>query len=149
MPGSRMPSGFGTSARSVIWPDVVSTVRSENKSLPACAYSLPSSSTIRTLAASPPAARLSWPLASPLRSRSTSVVDWVKLTSIGLICWIIASGVASPWPTSAPSVTSARPMRPEIGAVTLAYPRLICAVCTAARPATSASACFCAATALT
>eukprot|EP01034_Spumella_vulgaris_P006239 gene6239-7949_t len=33
---------------------------------------------------------------------------------------MIASGVASFWPTSAPSVTSARPMRPEIGAVTVA-----------------------------
>ncbi|SVJ66126.1 Uncharacterised protein [Klebsiella pneumoniae] len=29
-----------------------------------------------------------------------------------------AISVASPCPTSAPSVTSARPMRPEIGAVT-------------------------------
>ena len=47
-----------------------------------------------------------------------SVVDCVKLTYIGLICWITASGVASPCPTSAPSVTSARPMRPEIGDVT-------------------------------
>ena len=37
---------------------------------------------------------------------------------MGLICWITANGVGSPWPTNAPSVTSARPMRPEIGAVT-------------------------------
>ena len=33
---------------------------------------------------------------------------------------ITAKGVGSPWPTSAPSVTRARPMRPEIGAVTVA-----------------------------
>ena len=31
-----------------------------------------------------------------------------------------ASAVVSPWPTRAPSVTSARPMRPEMGAVTAA-----------------------------
>jgi len=61
---------------------------------------------------------LNLPLAIARRRFSTSVVDCVKFTYIGLICWITASWVASPWPTSAPSVTSARPMRPEIGAVT-------------------------------
>jgi hypothetical protein len=51
--------------------------------------------------------------------------------------------------TSAPSVTSARPMRPAMGEVTVACPRLMRALRTAAVPAaTSASACFCAATAL-
>ena len=59
-------------------------------------------------------------LSKARRSRSTSFDDCVKLTYIGLICWISASGVASPCPTSAPSVTSARPIRPEIGAVTVA-----------------------------
>ena len=54
------------------------------------------------------------------RSAITSPADCVKLTYSGSICWTTASGVASPWPTSAPSVTSERPMRPEIGAVTLA-----------------------------
>ncbi len=39
------PSGLGTSARSVTWPVVGSTVRSENSSLPGVRYSLPSSST--------------------------------------------------------------------------------------------------------
>jgi hypothetical protein len=32
----------------------------------------------------------------------TSPADWVKLTYTGSICWITASCVASPWPTSAP-----------------------------------------------
>ena len=58
-PGSNSPLGLGTSARSVIWPVLASTVRSENSSLPARAYSLPSSSTTRTLTASLPAARCS------------------------------------------------------------------------------------------
>ena len=34
MPGSNRPAPFGTSARSVIWPEVGSTVRSLNSSLP-------------------------------------------------------------------------------------------------------------------
>jgi hypothetical protein len=103
----------------MIWPVVASTVRSENSSLPGNGYSLPSSSSTRTLADWSPA-RLKRPLSSARRSAMTSLADWVKFTYSGLICWISASGVASPWPTSAPSVTSERPMRPEIGAVTLA-----------------------------
>ena len=79
-PGSSSPLGLGTSARSVTWPVVESTVRSENSSLPGCAYSLPSSSTMRTLAASAPLARLNWPASSARRSFSTSLADWVKLT---------------------------------------------------------------------
>ena len=148
-PGSKMPVGLGTSARNVIWPVVASTVRSENSSRPGWAYSVPSSSTTRTLAASIPLACLNNPLASAARNFITSAADWVKLTYMGLICCTTANWVASPWPTSAPSVTSARPIRPEIGAVTAAYPKLMLAVCTLAlATATSASACFCAATAL-
>jgi len=52
-----------------------------------------------------------------LRSFMTSEADWVKLINIGSVCWITANWVASPWPTKAPSVTSARPMRPLMGAV--------------------------------
>ena len=36
IPGSSRPFGFGTSARSVIWPEVGSTLRSEKSSLPGC-----------------------------------------------------------------------------------------------------------------
>ena len=36
MPGSSRPVGFGTSARSVIWPEVGSTERSVKSSRPAC-----------------------------------------------------------------------------------------------------------------
>ena len=98
---------------------VASTVRSENSSLPGWGYSLPSSSTMRTLAASAPAL-LSCPVAMARLSFKASEADWVKFTYIGLICWITASCVASPCPTRAPSVTSARPMVPEMGAVTSA-----------------------------
>ena len=119
-PGKSVPSGLGTSARRVIWPEVASTVRSENSKRPARAYSLPSSNTKRTLAAWLPLARLSLPASKAWRSFITSPADWVKLTYIGLICCTTASGVASPWPTSAPSVTSARPMLPSMGAVTAA-----------------------------
>ena len=118
MPGSSRPPGLGSSARKVIWPEVASTVRSLNSSLPIWPYSLPSSSTTRTLAACAPGARASLPLSSALRRRSTSVVDWVKFTYIGFTCCTTASGVASPWPTSAPSVTSERPMRPAMGELT-------------------------------
>jgi hypothetical protein len=72
---------------------------------------------MRTCAPSAPA-RFSLPCSSARRRFSTSVADCVKFTYSGLICCTSASGVASPWPTSAPSVTSARPMRPEIGEVT-------------------------------
>ena len=44
-PGNSEPSGLGTSARSVIWPLVGSTDRSENSRRPAIGYSVPSSST--------------------------------------------------------------------------------------------------------
>jgi hypothetical protein len=119
-PGSSVPLGLGTSARSVICPVAGSTVRSEKSSLPALGYWVPSSRTRCTSTPSSPPARCRRPCASAWRSFMTSPADCVKLTNMGLICWIIASGVASPWPTSAPSVTSARPMRPLIGAVTLA-----------------------------
>jgi hypothetical protein len=50
--------------------------------------------------------------------------------------------------TSAPVVTTERPMRPEIGAVTSVWARLICADSSAAfAPSTSASACRSAASA--
>ena len=140
MPGSRVPSGLGTSARSVTWPVLSSTVRSVNSSAPLCGYSVPSSNWMRTLALSPwPSAALSLPLARPWRSFITADAGWVMFTYTGSICWTVASGVAAPWPTSAPSVTSARPMRPLMGEVTVAYDRLIWAVFRLAR-ATAMSA---------
>ena len=93
-------------------------MRSANSSLPGSSYSVPSSRMMCTRAPSGSVERLRLPLSSALRSRSTSAVDWVKFTYIGSICCTTASSVTSPWPTSAPSVTSARPMRPEIGEVT-------------------------------
>ncbi len=53
-------------------------------------------------------------------SLSISALDWVKSTKIGSNCLITASWVASVALASAPSVAKALPMRPEIGAVTLA-----------------------------
>jgi len=79
-PGSSSPLGLGTSARRVTWPVVGSTVRSVNSSLPGRAYSLPPSSTTRTLAAPAPSARLSLPSAIARRSANASLADWVKLT---------------------------------------------------------------------
>ena len=119
MPGSSTPSALGTSARKVICPVAGSTLKSENSRRPMPGYSLPSSSSRRTCAASLPAARASLPAASALRSFSTSLAGCVKFTYIGLICCTSASGVASVALTSAPSVTNARPMRPEIGALTV------------------------------
>ena len=113
--GQLRGAGDGSAAVRV----VLSTVRSWKSSLPWRGSSVPSSSTTRTAAEPSPAPR-SWPAAMALRRRSTSVVDCVKFTYIGLICCTTASCVASPCPTSAPSVTSARPMRPEMGAVTVA-----------------------------
>src|SRR5450830_61897 len=70
-PGSKALSGLGTSARRVIWPEVGSTVTSENSSLPLRGSSEPSSR--MTLTGTP---------ASPLASESRrsfcrSVADWV------------------------------------------------------------------------
>ena len=55
-----------------------------------------------------------------LRSFCRSLADCVMFKYMVLVCWISASWVASLADTSAPSVTRARPMRPEIGACTLA-----------------------------
>ena len=93
-PGSSRPSGLGTSARSVIWPEVASTVKSENSSLPVRGSSEPSSRTMRTGSEPSPALRTCF-AAIALRRPSTSVVDWVKFTYTVLVCWITASCVAS------------------------------------------------------
>ena len=105
---------------SVTGPVVESSDKSVNSSLPGCAFSDPSLSTSLTLAAWLPPARLNCPLSIARRSWKTSPADWVKFTYTGSICCTTANAVASPWPTKAPSVTSARPMRPEMGEVTLA-----------------------------
>ncbi|MNP45033.1 hypothetical protein D3C76_1389280 [compost metagenome] len=87
-----------------------------------------------------------WPTAckSPVRKarrRSlSSRVDCVRSAWIGSSCWINANGVLSFCPTKAPSVTRARPIRPEIGAVTVAYPRFSFARSTAALLAATSAA---------
>ncbi|MCG3190733.1 MAG: hypothetical protein LKCHEGNO_03555 [Burkholderiaceae bacterium] len=119
-PGSNKPCGLGTSARSITWPDVGSTDRSVNSSLPGRGSSLPSSSSTRTSAPCPLGSLRNWLASSIRRSRSTSALGCVKLTYTLPICWIVASSVASAALTSAPSVTTARPMCPAIGALTRA-----------------------------
>jgi hypothetical protein len=79
-----------TSARSVTWPEVGSTVTSENSSLPLRGNSVPSSSR-----RSPGAARRRALPPALLRRRCSSEADWVKLTYTVLVCWISASWVAS------------------------------------------------------
>jgi hypothetical protein len=71
MPGSSMARGLGTSARSVTWPVVGSTVRSENSSLPAgCVRCrLPAAPHLRALGAG----ALQRPCSSARRRFSTSV----------------------------------------------------------------------------
>ncbi|MNT19175.1 hypothetical protein D3C72_1544220 [compost metagenome] len=117
VPDSSSRFGLGNCARSVIAPVVGSTVMSENSSLPVCSYSRPSSTYRCTLA--PPLTPLTAPDSMARRRRVTSEAGWVKVTHIGSTCSTSASLVASPLPTSAPSVTSARPARPLIGAVTV------------------------------
>ncbi|MNV89695.1 hypothetical protein D3C71_1840110 [compost metagenome] len=79
MPGSRTPSGLGTSARRFTWPVDGSTVMPVNSSLPGWPYSEPSSRTMVARAASLPNC-CSWPLANARRKEASSAVDWVKST---------------------------------------------------------------------
>ncbi len=50
---------------------------------------------------------------------SSSALDWVTSTYMEPSCWMVASAAGWLAVTSAPSVTVERPIRPEIGAVTL------------------------------
>ena len=110
------PAGWRTSVRSVTWPMSGRPTGRQNSSRPRCGSSLPSSSTTRTALRSARRAparggRLAQPrhLGHGLRRVDVHRVDLLdqrQLRGLGLA------------DTSAPSVTSARPMRPEIGAVT-------------------------------
>ncbi len=120
MPGSNSFSGLGNSPRSVTWPVVGSTVASENSSLPRAH---------RWCRRRAPAApwRLRERLSrSPLRSARRSRRARDRLREVGIDRVELLDRcemVASPCPTSAPSVTSARPMRPLIGDLTVVYSR--------------------------
>src|SRR5690606_1932449 len=118
-PGSRVRSGLRNSARLAVVPVTRSMLRSRKLSRPSCSYSVPSSSTRRAVIRSP-SARSRLPDATARRSASISELDCEKFTKIGSDCSMVVSSVAAAALTNAPSVTSARLARPEIGAVTRA-----------------------------
>ena len=119
VPGSRVRSAFGTVARNETLPVAGSTTVSEKSSVPVRSSARPFGSTICTvrwpaLASS----TLPSPWACWIACSSLELIE--KLAYSGSIWSIVVSSVASPWPTSAPSVTCCLPARPAIGAVTLA-----------------------------
>ena len=114
-----MRPGFGTVARNDTLPVAGSTTVSEKSSVPVWSMTWPFGNTICTV-------RWPAPASSTLPSPCACWMDCISLELIekwaysGSIWSIVVSRVASPWPTSAPSVTCCLPARPEIGAVTLA-----------------------------
>ncbi len=122
------------------------TVTSENLSVPARGYCVPSSRS--RLAIAPFESFLIFPAEIFSWSLSRFALDWVTSTYMGSSFWIVARAVGWLAVTSDPVVTTERPMRPEMGALTRVWARLIRAVSRAAfAPSTSASACRSAASA--
>ena len=116
IPGSNTPSGLSNCPRRAICPVLRSTEISVNSSVPLLSISVPSTRSDNGWSLAP----ATLPSAMAARRRRASAAGWVKSAYTGSSCWIRASRVASPWPTSAPSVTWARPMRPAMGARTSA-----------------------------
>ena len=115
MPGSSRPSGLGKRARSVTEPvlgidDRLGELQHARRAGSRCRPRARGARRRRRRATPPPA--------SCRRSASRSTLDCWMSTKIGSSRWMVVSGSAWPPITSAPVVTSERPMRPEIGALT-------------------------------
>ena len=96
MPGSRMPSGFGKSARSVMAPVVGSTVTRRTAACPRRYGCRPRTPAPRARSFR----RVTSPLAIARRRRSTSALDCVTSTKIGSSRWIVVRASAG-WPRRA------------------------------------------------
>jgi hypothetical protein len=128
-PGARARSRLANTARVRIVPEAASSRLSTKSRRPACAKPVSVASAMYTGRAASRALP-----AAPARYLRYVRSSLSKYTCIESTETIVARSVASGAPacTRFPSVTTARPMRPEIGARTCVHPRLRRAVSTAA-----------------